>query len=291
MNGIRKASHAGSWYTRSSSELHSELETYLSNSSASPSNTSLKVLIGPHAGYAYSGPTAAWGYKNINPDSYSTVFLLGPSHHAYLEGCHLPCSQSYDTPLGQLPVDREKVESLRKTGKFGELNKKTEEQEHSLEMHLPYIRHVFREKDVKIVPIMVGDVNLGSLNEYGTIFAEFLKSETNLFIISSDFCHWGQNFDFMPYDRSKGAIFEYIELLDRDGMRLIEGHDLNGFYNYIQGTGNTICGCNPIMVAMSTILESGLNLRTQFVRYAQSNQVRNPRDFSVSYASSITTLL
>lgn len=60
-------------------------------------------------------------------------------------------------------------------------------------------------------------------------------------MISSDFCHWGDHFDFQPYKKGS-EIWQYIKTLDNDGMNLIEKHDLNGFFKYIEDTGNTICG-------------------------------------------------
>ena len=85
----RSASHAGSWYTGDTTELNTELDDYLSKAEKTLPEGKLKGIIGPHAGFSYSGPTAAWAYININPDLYSRVFLLGPAHHTYLDGCAL----------------------------------------------------------------------------------------------------------------------------------------------------------------------------------------------------------
>ena len=74
------------------------------------------------------------------------------------------------------------------------------------------------------------------------------------------------------------------------GMSLIENHDLNGFKNYLETTENTICGRNPIILLLSTILCSGINTRTRFVKYAQSEQVKKMQSSSVSYASSVSSL-
>lgn len=288
MQSTRKATHAGSWYSNNKQQLQAELDRYLSQVTEFNLQRKLKVLIGPHAGFSYSGPTAAWAYKNIDPNSFRTVFVLGPSHHAYFRGCYLPYSRVYQTPLGDLEVDADIVDSLRRTGIFGVLDKKAEEKEHSIEMHLPLIRKVFLGLQVKVVPVMVGDLDLELAGRYGREFQRYLGEQGNLMVVSSDFCHWGENFDYMPYDRSKGMIYQSIESLDRQGMSLIENHDLAGFKHYLDTTENTICGCNPIMVALSSINQSGLNLKTEFIRYAQSNQVLTEDDFSVSYASSLT---
>jgi AmmeMemoRadiSam system protein B len=64
----RKASHAGSWYTADKQELDKELTTYLGNAKKSlKKGEKLRGIIGPHAGFSYSGPTAAWAYINIDP--------------------------------------------------------------------------------------------------------------------------------------------------------------------------------------------------------------------------------
>ena len=291
MQSTRKATHAGSWYSSNKQQLQAELDRYLNQVNEFNPQRRLKVLIGPHAGFSYSGPTAAWAYKNIDPNSFHTVFVLGPSHHAYFRGCYLPYSRVYATPLGDLEVNSQVVESLRKTGIFGDLNKKVEEKEHSIEMHLPLIRKVFLGKEVRVVPVMVGDLDVELAARYGREFQKYLNEDGNLMVVSSDFCHWGENFEFMPYDRSKGMIYQSIEAMDREGMRLIESHDLSGFKQYLDTTGNTICGCNPIMVALSSINQSRLNFKTEFIRYAQSNQVMTQDDFSVSYASSLTYLV
>lgn len=87
----------------------------------------------------YSGPTAAWAYININPSKFRRVFLLGPSHHAYLTGCALTKSKYYETPLGNLEVDRDITTELFNSGGFVYMTRNVDEEEHSLEMHTPFI--------------------------------------------------------------------------------------------------------------------------------------------------------
>ena len=82
-------------------------------------------------------------------------------------------------------------------------------------MHLPYIRKTFEEKDIKLVPLMVGQISSAAEKTYGEIFAPYYRDPSTMFIISTDFCHWGHNFDYRPYDESKGTRAEYIEWLDK----------------------------------------------------------------------------
>ena len=94
---VRRASHAGSWYTDNPKQLDAELSKYLKDAQqyVNPSTHQLKGVIGPHAGFSYSGPTAAWAYINVDPAKYKRVFLLGPSHHVYLDNCALSNASVY----------------------------------------------------------------------------------------------------------------------------------------------------------------------------------------------------
>lgn len=96
-------------------------------------------MIAPHAGYSFSGPTAAWAYKHVQPAGISRVFILGPSHHFYTPRCSVSACASYATPLGDLALDLDVVAALRATGVFDVMDLSVDEAEHSIELHLPYI--------------------------------------------------------------------------------------------------------------------------------------------------------
>ena len=70
----------------------------------------------PHAGYAYSGPTAAWSFAQIDAQTTKKVFIIGPSHHVYLPNCALPVVKEYETPLGNLKIDKDILNELQSTG-------------------------------------------------------------------------------------------------------------------------------------------------------------------------------
>ena len=103
------------------------------------------------------------------------------------------------------------------TGEFNVMGISIDEAEHSIEMHLPYIAKVMAEfKDYfTIVPILVGSTNAKEEALYGSILAPYLADPQNLFIVSSDFCHWGQRFRYTFYDKSWGEIHQSIQTLDK----------------------------------------------------------------------------
>ena len=287
----RKALHAGSWYSDKRDVLQTQLESYLS--SAQPGtmkqvapNGTLKALIGPHAGYSYSGKTAAYGYVDIDPTKVTKIFLLGPSHHVYLNGCAVSGAHVYETPVGDIEVDTETCKVLEKTGKFQRMSLRVDEEEHSLEMHLPYIAHVMKGHPFTLVPIMVGAIDAKSEKLYGSLLSEYFETPGHLFIISSDFCHWGRRFRYTFFDKSQGQIWNSIEKLDKMGMNLIEKKSSEAFREYLDEYENTICGRHPISVFLQ-VLSHAKSTEVKFVHYEQSSKCHNMNDSSVSYASAI----
>lgn len=288
----RQASHAGSWYLKSGKALDSQLGGWLDDV-APPQSTGARAIISPHAGYSYCGACAAYAYKQIVPDNIKRVFILGPSHHYYLDNCALSPVTLYETPLYDLHIDQEIYEELHRTRMFQEMSLKVDEAEHSIEMQLPYVAKVMesRKNQFKIVPVMVGNLNKEAERNFGKVFSKYLLDPANVFVISSDFCHWGSRFGFQHYDKKQGAIYKSIEALDRQGMRLIENLDPSGFYKYLKEFRNTICGRHPIAVMLNAVdhllkeAKNGLRLEFRFLDYRQSNHCKNARDSSVSYAA------
>ena len=287
---VRSASHSGSWYDSTKSTLDKKLSKWLSEASPMLQPNLLRAIIAPHAGYDYSGATAAWSYININPENYDTVFLLGPCHHKYIKGCGLTKCSIFETPLGNINIDTDTLDELSKNKFFIRVEKEDDEDEHSLEMHLPYIQKIFSKTNFKLVPIMVGSIDYQLEEYFAKIFQKYILNPKILFIISSDFCHWGNNFDYCPFDKNDGQIFKYIEKLDKTGIDYIEMQDPDKFLAYLKDTENTICGKNPITVLLYTLKISGLKTKTSLRFYTQSNQCKKKSDSSVSYGSIITYL-
>jgi len=320
----RRATHAGSWYNSNKAELDIELSRNLAKAKPTDEHSfsfpvkGIKAIIAPHAGYSYSGPAAAWAYKAIDTTGIKRVFVLGPSHHVYLNGCALTKCSEYETPLGGLPVDTATITELKETGEFSDMSLKIDEDEHSIELHLSYVRKVFEGMDIKIVPVLVGAINNASEARYGALLAPFLERPDTFCVVSSDFCHWGTRFSFTHYypspptstdggvtlTRSNATstlsssfpIHASIEALDRQALDVLSvppnsaAKAQNGFAAYLETTENTICGRHPIGVLLGALVETeksnvGKEIKLEWVRYEQSSQCEHIRDSSVSYAS------
>ncbi|KAI9220882.1 memo-like protein-domain-containing protein [Blastocladiella britannica] len=192
---IRKATHAGSWYSDDGTTLKAQLTRHLTAAGASP-EPDARLVIAPHAGYAYSAATAAEAYSRWDVEGVERVFVLGPSHHVRLSGCALPRAGAVATPLGDLKVDAAAWKRLAGTGHFTYFGLADDEAEHSLEMHYPLIHATFTHRGVPvpaIVPIVVGELTPELDRIYGDLLALELADPAAALVVSTDFCHWGQS--------------------------------------------------------------------------------------------------
>ncbi|TKR61242.1 hypothetical protein L596_028377 [Steinernema carpocapsae] len=296
MNGgrVRSASHAGLWYSDNPKTLDAELSEWL-NKAGTPfcPNKSARAIISPHAGYSYCGDTAAFAFKQVIPEAVNRIFVMGPSHVVCLSNCSLTSCTRYKTPLGNLHIDQKINEELTATGAFSTMNIHDEEAEHSIEMQMPYVAKIMENRSpdsFTIIPILVGSLTQSSQVMYGKIFAKYIADPRNLFVISSDFCHWGNRFHFTPYSSSDSRpIHEQIAEMDKQGMDAISSIDPAAFATYLKKTQNTICGRNPISVMLQAAEHfRQMNNHTaefRFLKYSQSNKCRHLKDSSVSYAA------
>ncbi len=182
---IRPAAVAGMFYSNDPDQLQSEINHYLS--SATPHSSSIpKAIIAPHAGYTYSGPVAASAYKLLQPleNKIKHVVLLGPSHRVAFQGIATPGADYFSTPLGKIKID---IENCVLAEQFAFVHKlpAAHEQEHSLEVQLPFLQTVLNE--FTLTPLVVGDCNPDDVAE---LLNRLWGHEDTLIVISSDLSHY-----------------------------------------------------------------------------------------------------
>jgi len=260
------------------------------SSAGPPTHGPARAIIAPHAGYQYCGSCAAFAYKEVSPTQVKRVFILGPSHHVRLGGCALSPAKAYKTPLYDLNIDQKIYSELFSTSMFEEMTLQTDEEEHSIEMHLPFVAKVMEGQSLTIVPILVGSLSTEKEALYGKLLSKYLADKDNVFVISSDFCHWGARFSYQYYDKGSGDIYQSIQKLDETGMNTIEKLIPSGFTSYLKKYGNTICGRHPIGVLLNAVQElneseSEEKPALKFMNYAQSSHCLYMTDSSVSYAA------
>jgi hypothetical protein len=266
---------AGSWYSADADALRKELTSYLDES---PVVTSGRVcaLIVPHAGYRYSGRVAAEGYKQVVGRKFRRVVVMGPSHRVFLPGAaSVPDADAYRTPLGEVRVDREFIAKLLRSPFIRQVPE-AHAGEHSVEIQFPLLQTAL--PGVPVAPLVVGQLDRASAAGLATALRAQLDDDT-LVVASSDFTHYGANFDYVPFTDN---IAENIEKLDMGAYALIERKNAEGFADYCKSTGATVCGRDGITVLLSLL---PADARVQRVRYDTSGRMTGDFKSSVSYLS------
>ena len=186
---IRQAAVAGMFYPSEPNELTSIIQALFQTAaleSSAKKPPCPKAIIAPHAGYIYSGPTAAKAYQCLQDchGHYNKVVLLGPSHRVAVDGLALSGADTYQTPLGRIPLDVDTINDLTAYN-FAAINDLAHRDEHSLEVHLPFLQSTLDE--FSLVPIVVGDIDPANVAK---ILERFESEPQTLIVISTDLSHF-----------------------------------------------------------------------------------------------------
>ncbi len=213
---VRPATQANRFYEGNAQRLSQEVDSFLALHRGSADSRRVAALIVPHAGYYYSGNVAASAYMALNPKQpYKRIFLLGPSHHEWLDGASVNTEADYyATPLGNVKVDRETGMALTTTDgtdltdseKVFFYRPEAHDREHCLEVQLPFLQR--RLGDVPpIVPIIISTNDFRKLSRMAEVLKPYFTDE-NLFVISSDFSHYPRYEDAYEADGKTGKAIE-----------------------------------------------------------------------------------
>ena len=215
---VRPATQANRFYTGDAKELSKEVDSLLALHRCETVYRDVAALIVPHAGYYFSGNVAAAAYMAIPRDKqYKRIFLLGPSHHEWLDGASVNTEADYyATPLGQVKVDHETAVALTAPASVFRYEPRAHDREHCLEVQLPFLQRRFgngkstqtNEDSVPpIVPIIISTNDFQKLKRIAEALKPYLTEE-NLFIVSSDFSHYPKYEDACKVDALTGKAVE-----------------------------------------------------------------------------------
>jgi len=272
VNYVISSQIAGSWYPADANLLKKQLGELFAKAEAKPIDNVIALVL-PHAGYQYSGITAASALKTINR-KYKRIIVIGPSHQLPMDNFFaVPKASAFRTPLGQIPIDTEFVDKLLKYQQFVNLPQVLQI-EHSVQIELPLLQYKFG--DFKLVPIVAGQCSLNTLKRAAVIIASMIDQST-LIVASSDFTHYGENYRYVPF---KDNIPAKIKELDMEAYKYIKELDYEGFLNYIQKSGSTICGAMPISEMLAFLPKDS---KAELINYQTSGQLTKDFSNSVSY--------
>jgi len=271
---VLRSALAGRWYPADASTLSRQIEGFFEKAEVKPINNVIAFIL-PHAGYQFSGQTAASALKTTD-EKYKRVIIIGPSHRVPMEEVlTVPRVTHYETPLGQIPLDVEFIDKLLKYSTFQNVPQ-VHKYEHSVQIEVPLLQYA--QKDFKLVPIVAGDCSEETIAKAGNILKSLVDEET-LVIASSDFVHYGRNYGYVPFTEN---IPEQLKQLDMGAYEHIKALDCKGFLEYRRKTGATICGYVPVAILLSMLDKS---VEAKLIKYTTSGELTGDFTSSVSYLS------
>lgn len=272
------------WYPSDPGRLASLIDSLLKEDATTKAETPAgraMAVISPHAGYRYSGATAAAAYRPLadRPRPPTRVIILGPSHRVSFQGASIGEYDFYETPLGRVPVDRRAVDALRACPLVHDIAR-AHRSEHSVDIQVPLLQRALDGVDFSIVPIVVGQVRSKDIDALAKALEGVLDADT-VVVASSDFTHYGADYGHQPFPVDDETR-DNIERLDMGAVELALKKDRRAFMKYVHRTGATICGRNAIAVALSLLPDDAEGV---LLKYALSGDLENDYSRSVSYVS------
>jgi len=265
---VRSSVISGKWYPGDPGRLKELIQNYINQVDVQLSEGSVMGLVAPHAGYMYSGQVAAYGYKQILGKEYDLVVILSPMHQMYAGDLVVHSADFYETPLGQVPVDKELLLELEKQI---ELNYVPADGEHSLEIQLPFLQSVLKE--FQILPLMMGLSDVSVCREFSDILSKLLMNKNFLMIASTDLHH----------------ISDYNEVVKRDKtvFEVLKSYDMKHITTVLSSPGCSVCGRVPLTIMLETLNKMGAD-QVKILKYSNSGDVTGEKQsghYTVGYLS------
>jgi MEMO1 family protein len=260
MTAIRHPAVAGTFYPADRDTLERQLAQFLSEAANdAPSPALPKAIIGPHAGYVYSGPVAARAYARLAAarGKISRVVLIGPSHYLAFRGLAVDTAEAWAMPGGTVPLDTEAIARLRTLPMVGELDA-AYQREHALEVHVPFLQHMLGE--FRLVPIVAGDAPPEAV---AAVFDALWGGPETLIVVSTDLSHY---LDYAACRRLDQSTAEAIERFDIDTLGPAEA-----------------CGRVPMRGLLLAARRRGMTIERLDLR--NSGDTAGPRDRVVGYGA------
>lgn len=271
---------AGYWYPGTEVKLRAMIAAFLSAAPTLQFEGRLQGLIVPHAGYVYSGQTAACAFKALDGQSFTKVVVISPSHQAYRAPLLTTGHEAYSTPLGDLRVDQESLAVLHaglepfRLGLTGIRN----DREHSLEIELPFLQASLGES-FTLVPIMMMDQRQSVAKALSQALANWIfdlpPTEKVLLVASSDQSHF---YTQQQAEKMDGAVIKALEAQKVDLLYQLDA----------EGKGEA-CGLGPMATVILTCQALG-NSQLQVCDHRTSAAATGDESSVVGYTSAILTL-
>ncbi|MGC8556199.1 MAG: AmmeMemoRadiSam system protein B [Conexivisphaera sp.] len=274
---VRRPAVAGYFYPASTEELSKLLRSLFLHQLGpgklppAPPSEDLIGIISPHAGYEYSGPVAAHGYYAASGTRPDTVIVLGPNHHGIGSGVAVSESDSWETPLGSVEVDRELASRIVRLSSIVDFDDLAHWKEHSIEVQVPFAQFSLAP-GFRIVPISMMMQDELTAVEVGDAIARAVQElgRRPLLVASTDFTH------YEPYDEAYRR--------DAKAIEAIRSMDISELYRVIEAHKVSMCGYGAVAAVLAAARRLGA-ARVELLKYATSGDTSGDRSMVVGYGS------
>ncbi len=268
MSVIRPPAVAGSFYEADPKVLGREVEELLELAAPATLDGNLIGLVSPHAGYQYSGLTAAHGYKLLQGKSYDCIVIVGPSHREFFDGISVYPGDGYKSPLGIVPVNHDVRAQILAQNTNIVLSSAGHRAEHAIEVQLPFLQKALGS--FTFVPIVIGHQTKEYCFALGEALANVAQNYNLLFIASSDLSH------YHSYDTAV--------LLDKKVMQEVEAFHEDILMHELEEEHLEACGGGPIVSIMHAAKEMG-ECHSKILYHCNSGDVTGDKSAVVGYFS------
>ncbi|MFH1037926.1 MAG: AmmeMemoRadiSam system protein B [PVC group bacterium] len=259
---IRTPAAAGGFYPADPAQLTRMIDGFLEEAGSKKPEGKIIALIAPHAGYPYSGRTAARSFALLKGTGVKTVFLIGCSHKAYFPGVSVYGGDGYRTPLGVVPVNKGLSEWIREQDSNIAYYPEAHGQEHSLEVELPFLQRVL--PDFSVVPILIGQTDQKTVGKLGEVLAGAMKRAPDPVIVcSTDLTHYPPEKNARRIDRE---TLEAIASMNREAVVAVRKKYIPG---PIPNLVCAMCGEEAVLAVMEAAELLGAD-RAEILDYSNS---------------------
>jgi MEMO1 family protein len=272
VDSVRRPAVAGMFYPASPVDLGSEVDFMLAENSGITSSGDLIAIVAPHAGYVYSGSTAAAAYALLKGMKVSTVVVVSPSHREYFAGVSVYPGTAYETPLGPIPVDGALRERLLSASPIVRSIRSGHGAEHALEVHLPFLQKTLG--NFNLLPLVMGDQSRETCYGLGEALAPLLKGTSCLLIASTDLSHFHSA---VEAERRDAVVLEDLEIFEPG--RLMDD---------LENGRAEACGGGPVVAVMIAAQALGAR-RLKVVAHTHSGKVTDDNHSVVGYCAAVMT--
>lgn len=269
MNYFRPAAVAGYFYPRNPIELSNQIDSFLKEANPDFKADKTIGLVSPHAGYVYSGKTAAYGFNQLLNKDIENVIIISPSHREYFPGISVYDGDGYETPLGKVKINQKIADSLINGSKLIFRGIQGHRMEHAVEVQIPFLQKIL--KNFNIVPVVMGDQGKIFVDELSERLAD-IADEKTIIIASSDMSHF--------YDAETANKLDSV----------VENHINNFTYEELHHDLETkkceACGGGPIVVLMKTA-DLLSKQKARVLHRSDSGDVTGDKSEVVGYLSAV----